>query len=74
MMASPSMAQVTNPKVKAAVVERFDKNNDGELGKRERKAAVNHREKVVDRFDKNDDGKLGKHERKVMKTVRSKKN
>lgn len=59
--------------VQARVTDRFDRNDDGQLNKRERSAAMNHREKVVDRFDKNDDGKLGKRERKALRTVRSKK-
>ncbi|MFI3243714.1 MAG: hypothetical protein R3Y56_05630 [Akkermansia sp.] len=77
---APAMAELSvaksskaNPNVKSAVVERFDKNDDGTLNKRERKVAANHRDNVVDRFDKNDNGTLDKGERKILRKVRANK-
>ncbi|MFI3243715.1 MAG: EF-hand domain-containing protein [Akkermansia sp.] len=57
------LAELRQAKLKAATAERFDKNNDGSVGKKEATAAKTHHGKVVNNFDKNNDGSLGKKER-----------
>lgn len=47
------------------VLERFDRNNDGELGAREKKHAIN----VHERLDRNDDGRVSRKEWKYGKKL-----
>lgn len=69
LLATGSMAEDTNiaalreARLKQQTVQRFDKNGDGQTGKKEAAAAKTHHGKVVTNFDKNKDGALGKKER-----------
>lgn len=58
---------------KAKLLERFDKNGDGELGPKEREHARQMREQMRGRFDKDGDGKLSPKERKHARKLQEKK-
>lgn len=58
--------------LKHLAAQRFDKNGDGDLGKRESKAAITHHDKVETKFDRNGNGSLGRRERGAAASSRIK--
>ncbi len=58
--------------LKKQTAQRFDKNGDGSLGKRESAAAKTHHTKVTQQFDKNGNGSLGRRERGAAASNRGK--
>ncbi len=57
------IAELREARMKQQTAQRFDKNGDGQTGKKEAAAAKTHHGKVTTSFDKNSDGTLGKKER-----------
>jgi hypothetical protein len=63
-------AEDTDNSHRERLLERFDRNDNGSLGPRERQQASDLRE----RLDRNDDGRIGARERRTARRIRANRN